>query len=185
MPRVRWCARIKYEGKDMHLGTYETQEEAAKAYDAAAIRYRGAKTKTNFGQNRGRAPRKNDAGNGHDNGQDDTAHHGGKGGDRANYGIHDADESDDGEEWTSVWKGGVTMMAKGTVIPRLPLGPPDETRHAAAHKRKRKENRKQGEKQGEAQWKRKRNQERAVLRNAAQALMSVRALMAKRRNTDG
>ncbi|GAB2269574.1 hypothetical protein Dimus_004495 [Dionaea muscipula] len=46
----RWQARIgRVAGnKDLYLGTYSTQEEAAEAYDVAAIRFRGGSAVTNF-----------------------------------------------------------------------------------------------------------------------------------------
>ena len=39
----RWEARIKHEGRDVHLGTFVHEEAAGRAFDDVAWRFRGAK----------------------------------------------------------------------------------------------------------------------------------------------
>lgn len=43
----RWFAKIGYKGEIIYLGTYDTIEEAAAAYDVAAVRYYGDKAARN------------------------------------------------------------------------------------------------------------------------------------------
>jgi len=44
----RWCGRIKLDGKNEHLGTFKTPEEAARAYDLAAFAAWGSNCYLNF-----------------------------------------------------------------------------------------------------------------------------------------
>ena len=46
--RENWTAAIQVEGKEIHLGTYATEEEAALAYDAGARLYQGEFARLNF-----------------------------------------------------------------------------------------------------------------------------------------
>ena len=46
--RRKWQAVIWVQGKRKYLGTFKDEELAAKAYDAAAIEYRGARASLNF-----------------------------------------------------------------------------------------------------------------------------------------
>jgi hypothetical protein len=44
----KWVAHILANGKPIHLGYYEKEEDAAKAYDRAALKYHGAFANLNF-----------------------------------------------------------------------------------------------------------------------------------------
>lgn len=48
--RARWAARMGVGGRLIHVGSYGTPEEAAHAYDIAALRLHGEFAKLNFGE---------------------------------------------------------------------------------------------------------------------------------------
>ena len=43
----KWGSRIKVHKKTLHLGTYSSEDDAAKAYDLAAVDLHGEYAKTN------------------------------------------------------------------------------------------------------------------------------------------
>ena len=47
-PTHRWRASISIDGKRLSLGRFETEEDAARAYDEIALKHRGLKAKLNF-----------------------------------------------------------------------------------------------------------------------------------------
>jgi HNH endonuclease len=44
----KWCSQIKYRGKVIHIGLYDTEEAAAKAYDVEALIRFGEYARLNF-----------------------------------------------------------------------------------------------------------------------------------------
>jgi len=44
----KFIAEIKHQNKKIHIGSFVTAIEAAKAYNQAAIKYRGEKAKLNY-----------------------------------------------------------------------------------------------------------------------------------------
>jgi hypothetical protein len=52
MPNGKWKAHIGVNDKDLHLGYFKTEEEAARAYDEAAMKEFGDRAKLNFSKKR-------------------------------------------------------------------------------------------------------------------------------------
>jgi hypothetical protein len=45
---TRFSASISHRGKHRYLGSFDTEEDAATAFDKTALRLRGARTRLNF-----------------------------------------------------------------------------------------------------------------------------------------
>ena len=48
---AKWCAKISVNKKQIHIGYFDTEEDAARAYDEHALMYHGPYAKTNFAYN--------------------------------------------------------------------------------------------------------------------------------------
>lgn len=46
--RKKWCARIKFNKNTIHIGNFEVEEDAARAYDEKAVELYGENAKINF-----------------------------------------------------------------------------------------------------------------------------------------
>ena len=47
-PTGRWEARVQDNGQNVHLGYFDTEENAAHAYNIAALKCRGSKAEITF-----------------------------------------------------------------------------------------------------------------------------------------